>query len=56
MERHLLQTHIRSYEMGELVGRDLAKTFEASDLWIRAKITDSLLSLLVAIAIDGHEV
>lgn len=42
--------------MGELVGRDLAKTFEASDLWIRAKITDSLLSLLVAIAIDGHEV
>ena len=56
MQRNLLQTHIRTYEMSKLLRRNLAETLESGDFRVWSEFTDSLLALFVTITIVGNEI
>ena len=56
MQRNLLQTHIRTYEMSKLLWRNLAETLESGDFRVWSEFTDSLLALFVTITIVGNEI
>ena len=56
MQRHLLEPHVGSDEVCELVGRDLTKTFKSGYLWVRTEVADGLQALLLAVAVTCDEV
>ena len=50
-DAHLVQPHTVADELAELVGRNLAETFEPRDFGIRAAPGDRLEALLLRIAV-----
>ena len=56
MERNLLQSHIRTDEVGKLLWRNLSQTLKSGDFRVRTKVSDGLLSLLIAVTVMRDEI
>ena len=56
MEADTLEADVLADEVLELVGRNLTETLESGDLGIGAEVGDSLLALLLGVAVASDEV
>ena len=56
VQRYLLQSHIRTDEMGKLFWRNLSQSLESGDFRVRTQRLDGLLALLIAVAVMRNEV
>ncbi len=56
VERHLFEAHLRTDEIGELVGRNLAKTFKSGYLRVGTQLADGFEPLVLAVTVAGYEV
>ena len=53
---YLLQPHIRAYEVDELIGTYLSKSFESRYLRVRSEVADGVQTLFLGVAVARYEV